>query len=362
MPLRRGSAEGSVVSVTLKGVTKRFGDVTAVDHVSLRIERGELFFLLGPSGCGKTTLLRMLAGLTEADEGEIWFDDRLMNDVPAHRRNTGMVFQNYALWPHMTVWENVAYGLEVRRVGREKLRERVEEVLEIVRMAEYADRFPGQLSGGQQQRVALARALVVEPEVVLLDEPLSNLDAKLRLEMREEVRRIHERVGRTMIYVTHDQKEALSMADRLAVLDAGRIWQVGSPRQVYARPGNRKVAEFIGEANFITGKVVRFGEGVEVETGVGLLRSSAFPNGLSMGREVQVMVRPEALRIGGGGNRLEGTVERVMYLGDVEQYFVRLRDGVLWKAVEAHPKGRLADVGEQVVLSCDPEDLIVLTE
>lgn len=349
--------------VRLDGVSKAFGEVWAIEDVSLEVAPGELFFLLGPSGCGKTTLLRLIAGFYRPDRGRIFFGDREVTHLPPHRRNTAMVFQNYALWPHMTVWENVAYGLKVRRVGREKLRERVEEVLEIVRMAEYADRFPGQLSGGQQQRVALARALVVEPKVVLLDEPLSNLDVKLRLEMREEIRRIHERVGRTMIYVTHDQKEALSMADRLAVLDSGRIWQVGSPRQVYARPENRKVAEFIGEANFIAGKVVRFGERVEVETDVGLLRSSAFPKGLPMGREVQVMVRPEALRIGGrGGNRLEGAVERVMYLGDVEQYFVRLRDGVLWKAVEAHPKGRLADVGEQVVLSCDPEDLIVLTE
>jgi len=349
--------------VRLEGVSKSFGEVRAVEDVFLEVAPGELFFLLGPSGCGKTTLLRLIAGFYRPDRGRVFFGNEDVTDLPPHRRNTAMVFQNYALWPHMTVWENVAYGLEVRRVGRKTLKERVEEVLEIVRMAEYADRFPGQLSGGQQQRVALARALVVEPEVVLLDEPLSNLDAKLRLEMREEIRRIHERVGRTMIYVTHDQKEALSMADRLAVLDAGRVWQVGTPREVYSRPGSRKVAEFIGDANFLTGEVARVGEKVEVKTRVGLLRSSAFPEGLSAGREVQVMVRPEALRIGGeGDNRLEGKVERVMYLGDVEQYFVRLDDGTLWKAVEAHPKGRRAEVGEQVMLSCDSEDLIVLVE
>ncbi|HID10089.1 MAG TPA: ABC transporter ATP-binding protein, partial [Candidatus Latescibacteria bacterium] len=196
--------------VRLDGVSKAFGEVWAIEDVSLEVAPGELFFLLGPSGCGKTTLLRLIAGFYRPDRGRIFFGDREVTHLPPHRRNTAMVFQNYALWPHMTVWENVAYGLKVRRVGREKLRERVEEVLEIVRMAEYADRFPGQLSGGQQQRVALARALVVEPKVVLLDEPLSNLDVKLRLEMREEIRRIHERVGRTMIYVTHDQKEALS--------------------------------------------------------------------------------------------------------------------------------------------------------
>lgn len=347
--------------VRLEGVSKSFGEVRAVDEVNLEVAPGELFFLLGPSGCGKTTILRLIAGFYRPDRGRVFFGERDVTNLPPHKRNTAMVFQNYALWPHMTVWENVAYGLEVRKVGGKELRERVEEILEIVRMSDYADRFPGQLSGGQQQRVALARALVVEPEVVLLDEPLSNLDAKLRLEMREEIRRIHEQVGRTMIYVTHDQKEALSMADRLAVVDSGRVMQVGTPREVYSRPGSRKVAEFIGEGNFLTGKVRKLGESVEVETGVGTLTSCTFPEGLFLGREVQVMVRPEALKVGADGdNLLEGKVERVMYLGDTEQYFVRLEDGTVWKVVEAHPRVRRAEVGERVKLSCEPEDVIVL--
>ena len=211
-----------MVRVVLDGVTKTFGDVTAVDAVSLTVESGELFFLLGPSGCGKTTLLRMIAGFYDTDGGAIRFGDRDMTRVPPHKRNTGMVFQNYALWPHMSVADNVAYGLEVRDVSASDRRDRVAKALDAVRMESLADRRPNQLSGGQQQRVALARALVIEPDAVLLDEPLSNLDAKLRLEMRDEIRRIHDTIGVTMIYVTHDQTEALSMADRIAVMQEGR--------------------------------------------------------------------------------------------------------------------------------------------
>ncbi|HID07008.1 MAG TPA: ABC transporter ATP-binding protein, partial [Armatimonadetes bacterium] len=225
-----------MVGVKLKDVTKRFGTTIAVNTVSLDVNRGELFFLLGPSGCGKTTLLRLIAGFVEPDAGEIWFDGRLMNNVPAHLRNAAMVFQNYALFPHMTVWENVAYGLRLRNLSKREQAERIRWALELVRMSEFKDRYPGQLSGGQQQRIALARALIVQPDVLLLDEPLSNLDARLRAEMRREIKRIHRQLRITTIYVTHDQKEALSMADRIAVMRNGCVEQVGTPRELYYHP------------------------------------------------------------------------------------------------------------------------------
>ena len=268
-----------MVGVTIENVTKRFGDVAAVEGVTLEIARGELFFLLGPSGCGKTTLLRMVAGFYTPDVGRIVFDDRDVTNVPPHKRNTGMVFQNYALWPHLTVEENVAYGLDVRDVSASERKDRVAKALETVRMQRYAGRSPNQLSGGQQQRVALARALVIEPDAVLLDEPLSNLDAKLRLEMREEIKRIHETIGITMIYVTHDQKEALSMADRLAVMKDGRVCQTGDPRAIYNHPRSAFVAGFIGETKHPAGdaRQVRCGCGDGVGSSEGRGRAGGSP-------------------------------------------------------------------------------------
>src|SRR6185436_16283592 len=247
--------------VSIRNLTKKFGDTVALKNISLEVQSQELFFLLGPSGCGKTTLLRLIAGFYQPDGGELAFGDKPMTGVPPHRRNTGMVFQNYALWPHMTVAENVAYGLDVRSVAKDEKTRRVAEALEIVQMETYAQRLPNQLSGGQQQRVALARALVIRPDVLLLDEPLSNLDAKLRLEMRDEIRRIHAQTKITTIYVTHDQKEALSLAQRMCVLRAGRIEQIGDPRTVYRSPANRFVADFIGETNWLPGVVVEAAQG-----------------------------------------------------------------------------------------------------
>ncbi len=241
-----------MTAITLKGITKRFGDTTAVDSVDLTINSGELFFLLGPSGCGKTTLLRMIAGFIEPTEGRMLFGERDVTWLAPNKRKAGMVFQSYALWPHMTVFDNVAYGLTVRKVPPAEKKERTQAALASVRMAEYAKRKPNQLSGGQQQRVALARALVIEPTVLLLDEPLSNLDAKLRLEMRTEIKRICTETKITTVYVTHDQKEALSMADRVAVLRDGDVKQIGPPRQLYERPTSRFVADFLGETNFIS--------------------------------------------------------------------------------------------------------------
>ena len=243
--------------VRCEQITKRFGDTVALDAISLDVAPGELFFLLGPSGCGKSTLLRLIAGLLAPTSGRIRFDDRDVTALGTEQRNAVMCFQSYALWPHLTVRENVRFGLDVRGLGRAEQRERVDEVLRLVQMSAYAARKPNELSGGQQQRVALARALVVTPDCLLLDEPLSNLDARLRLEMRGEIRRICKDTGVTTIYVTHEQKEALSIADRVAILDRGRIEQIGAPRDVYLRPASRFVAGFIGETNLLAARVVR---------------------------------------------------------------------------------------------------------
>src|SRR4051812_33554330 len=250
-----------MISIRIEKLTKRFGTVTALHHHDLKIEPGELFFLLGPSGCGKTTLLRSMAGFYIPEEGKIFFGDEDVTRLAPHKRNTGMMFQSYALWPHMSVAENVAFGLEERKVAKDEIKRRVGEALESVRMGSYAERRPNQLSGGQQQRVALARALVIRPRCLLLDEPLSNLDAKLRLEMRTEIRRVCKEFKLTTVYVTHDQKEALSISDRMAILEGGRILQVGSPREVYRRPTSKVVANFIGEVDFITGTVVSSANG-----------------------------------------------------------------------------------------------------
>jgi iron(III) transport system ATP-binding protein len=337
-----------------------------VDEVSLRIDQGELFFLLGPSGCGKTTLLRMIAGFYFPDEGRVLFDDRDMSQVPPHARRTGMVFQNYALWPHMDVRENLTFGLEMHRIAPAERRDRVEQALEMVQLREYADRMPNQLSGGQQQRVALGRALVLEPDVVLLDEPLSNLDAKLRLEMRAQIKRLHERLGLTMVYVTHDQGEALSMADRMAIMRQGRISQIGTPRQVYHRPDSRFVADFIGETNLLPGEVRQVGREVVVQTAAGEVKSAVFYDGIAVGDRVTCSIRPERLDVlGEGAERtsvLRGTVVRVFFLGDHEQYFLELADGREVKAIEYEVETPRATVGRLARLGCDPGDVVVLKD
>jgi iron(III) transport system ATP-binding protein len=350
-----------MVGIRLDNVTKSYGETPAVQDISFEIQKGELFFLLGPSGCGKTTILRLLAGFLEPDAGAIFFDDRPIAGVPAHRRNTGMVFQNYALWPHMSVAENVAYGLEERRVGSQEKKARVNRALRTVRMAQYHDRAPNQLSGGQQQRVALARALVIEPDAVLMDEPLSNLDARLRLEMRNEIRRIHEETGITMLYVTHDQKEALSMAERLAVMSMGRVEQVGDPRSIYRRPRDRFVAEFVGEANMIEGTVIQQEAGLAaVKTALGKLWAAGGVENVRIGDEVTCLVRPECLKLGADErNTFEVTVQDSVYLGEVEQ-FVLTGQQVELRAVVSNPGPRAPAAGRQVEVHFDPEDAVML--
>lgn len=346
--------------VSVHNLTKRFGDSTVLRDVSLEVADCELFFLLGPSGCGKTTLLRILAGFYPPDAGEVRFGDRRMNDVPPHRRNTGMVFQNYALWPHLTVAQNVAYGLEVRGTAGPERDARVVEALRAVQMEAYGDRTPNQLSGGQQQRIALARALVVRPDVLLLDEPLSNLDARLRLEMREEIRRLHDQSRITTIYVTHDQKESLSMADRMAVLRNGAIEQTGSPREVYCAPANRFVADFIGETNWIEAEVREANPArLVLRTDSGLL-TAAGRAGLAPGQPVWLGFRPEAVRMGAGAeNTIETGIVQVTYLGEIEQYLLELGSGARVKAFEQNPM-TLRRAGEKLAVNLRPENLFVL--
>src|SRR5881296_4046773 len=256
--------------IRIDGVVKRFGAVTAVDRAELTIEDGELFTLLGPSGCGKTTLLRLLAGFYQPDAGQIRFGDRVVSGLPPYERNIGMVFQNYALWPHMTVRANVAYGLRLRKLAPAEIETRLAEGLRKVNLVGFESRYPGQLSGGQQQRVALARALVLNPDILLLDEPLSNLDAKIRVQVRAEIRKLQQELGITTVYVTHDQEEALSLADRVAVMRDGQVLQLAPPKTLYERPANRFVADFVGTNNFLPG-VCRgpTAGGVAVETGIG---------------------------------------------------------------------------------------------
>ncbi len=354
-----------MISIRIQQLTKRFGNVTALRQLDLTIEPGELFFLLGPSGCGKTTLLRSLAGFYLPEEGRILFGDEDVTRLEPHKRNTGMMFQSYALWPHMSVAENVAFGLEERKVPKEEIKRRVREALESVKMETYAERRPNQLSGGQQQRVALARALVIRPRCLLLDEPLSNLDAKLRLEMRAEIRRVCKEFKLTTVYVTHDQKEALSVSDRMAILDGGRILQVGSPREVYRRPVCQVVADFIGETDFIPGTLVGQENGhAVVDTPVGRMRGvlgdgAARP---AAGAAVMVSVRPECWvlsREAPADNFVRGRIGEAIYLGEIAQYELVAGPHEL-KILEMNPRFLDQSARGEVFARADPEDVVVL--
>ncbi len=393
-------------TITIQNVTKSFpghaGGIThAVDHVSLSIAAGELFFLLGPSGCGKTTLLRMIAGFIDPTGGAIAFSDaggtRDVTYLPPNKRNTGMVFQSYALWPHMNVFDNVAFGLGVRKVGKDETRTRVMEALAAVQMEPYAQRKPNQLSGGQQQRIALARALVIRPSVLLLDEPLSNLDAKLRNDLRMEIRRICKSSGITTVYVTHDQKEALSMADRIAIMRAGKIVQIGTPGGMYRRPADRFVAEFLGETNLVEAKVVSATpEQITLDTPAGRLLSRAHadldspqqgemsPSEATEGAtpassaapraalptpnsSVLLSLRPEALRLSpawapAGENALPAKVLETTFLGEVAQHVIELKGGARVKIAQLNPAGAgLARAeGSSARVEISPEDVVLV--
>jgi len=352
-------------AIRAEKVSKAFGKVRALEGVSLDVSPGELFFLLGASGCGKTTLLRCIAGLESPDAGVIRFGEREVTKLPPHQREAAMVFQSYALWPHLNVERNIAFGLEERRLPKPEIRRRVVEALESVHLAGLGERSIDQLSGGQQQRVALARALVVKPKCLLLDEPLSNLDAKLRVEMRHEIRRIVKENGLTAIYVTHDQEEALSMADRLAVMEKGAIAQIGTPEEIYRHPWNAHVAGFIGETNFLVGKVVEAGpEGIVVETAAGRLRGRATVPGWSpkVGEAVKLSIRPEAWRLGqAADNAIAGRIVERTYVGQRIQYSVETVSGPQ-QVVELNPHV-IHEPGESAVtLHVRGDDVVVLPE
>jgi iron(III) transport system ATP-binding protein len=320
-------ANTQAARVGLEAVTKRFGQTVAVDNVSLTIEPGELVTLLGPSGCGKTTTLRIVAGLETATSGRVFIGDVDVTPLPPNARDVTMMFQSYALFPHLSVFENVAYGLRVLRRSEAEVRKAVEEVLALVGMAGVGARNPSALSGGQQQRVALARSLVMQPKVLLFDEPLSNLDAKLRKRMREEIRLLQQRLGITAIYVTHDQAEALAISDRIVVMDKGRISQIGTPLELYRSPGNRFVAEFIGEANLLPARLEAMEDG-HARVVIGPQRLTVDSPPLPSGA-VTVLARPEAIKIRTQGDGLPGTIQKVSYLGSSADYTVETELGAI---------------------------------
>lgn len=302
--------------VVLKGITKKYGANTVVNSIDLTAENGKLISILGPSGCGKTTTLRMIAGFEKPDGGEIYFDGKEVKDIPVNKRNIGMVFQSYALFPHMTVEQNVAYGLEQRKISKSEINERVSEALKLVHMEEYAKRKPKQLSGGQQQRVALARALVIKPDVLLLDECLSALDKKLRVEMQIELRKILEQTGVTTFFVTHDQEEAMTLSDKIVVMNAGHIEQVGTPFEIYEKPTSRFAAGFLGKANFFEGKILSSdGDTAEIETENGKFTIPA--ENAVVGEKMLFVVRPEKIHFTSDGKGIEGTIEHVAYSGNI---------------------------------------------
>jgi iron(III) transport system ATP-binding protein len=330
--------------VVLEDVVKIFaarggsGEVMAVDHVFIEIERGELVTLLGPSGCGKTTTLRLIAGFEFPTQGTISLDGQVINDTPPHKRDMSMVFQSYAIFPHLSVYENMAYGLKVQRLPKDEVRERVAKAMALVELTGLENRAPNQLSGGQQQRVALARALVMEPKVLLMDEPLSNLDAKLREQMRTEIRRIQKRLGITSVYVTHDQVEAMTLSDRVVVMNEGRIEQIGPPTEIYRRPQTRFVADFIGRANFVEATVREILNGQLVVDALGTAMTVAAPSGaFKEGQSALIVVRPEMVEIDHPRGQVEGTVRIANYLGDVVEYDVEVR-GQLLALVENDPR------------------------
>lgn len=359
------------VSIDIDNVVKKFGENTVIKGLSLHIRPGEFFTLLGPSGCGKTTLLRMIIGFHSIEGGTISVDHTVINDIPVNRRNMGMVFQNYAIFPHMSVAENVAFGLKQRNVPKEQRAAMVDEILKIVKIDHLKDRMPTQMSGGQQQRVALARAIVIHPQVLLMDEPLSNLDAKLRVEMRNAIKHIQQQIGITTVYVTHDQEEALAVSDRIAVMHDGVIQQVGTPQFIYQRPANRFVSNFIGLSNFFPGRL--FAEGSRAGIDFGSYREcldnlDVTPAGKAsladaQGLPVTIAVRPEEFVIDHAGQEgLDATVRSSVFLGISTHYFMTLPDDREIEVIKPSDAGSIIPNGTAVKLRVDPTRINVFTE
>jgi iron(III) transport system ATP-binding protein len=353
--------------LALRGICKRFGGFTAVDRFDLELRPGEFVSLLGPSGCGKTTTLRMIAGFIPPSDGLIEMDGEVLSSprssLPPERRRMSMIFQSYAIWPNMTVAENVAFGLELRKLSREEIRRKVDRILDVVQLGALHGRYPAELSGGQQQRVALARAIVIRPEVLLLDEPLSNLDANLREEMRYEIRRLHDEFRITTVYVTHDQSEAMVTSDRIVVMNKGRIEQIDDPFTLYNRPRTRFCAGFIGRTNFLQGRL----EGGEIGFGGHGVRADLFPDHAAFGRDVLFSVRPQSIAMSrersaaDGFWRIEGQVAERAYLGEHWDYLVRPAGGDQAIRVSA-PPAQIFEPGETVWLRIDPRSAAHLVD
>ena len=348
-----------MTAIRIEGITRTFGAVRAVDDVSLTVEDGQLFTLLGPSGCGKTTLLRMIAGFTDVEAGSIRFGDRRIDRLPAHQRNTGMVFQNYAIFPNLTVHDNVAYGLRARKVNAAEIGPRVEKALERVRLAGYGTRWPHQLSGGQLQRVAIARVLVIEPAVLLFDEPLSNLDAQLRTQMRVEIRQLQQSLGLTAVYVTHDQEEALAISDRVAILRHGKIEQIGSPEEIYERPQTAFVAEFLGGTNMLPGVAGAF-DGQRTEVAACGTTISVGGRVADAGQKLLLSIRPEALRLadGGDGPLLQTTLVLREFLGQIQRLHATLPDGTPIRVSALGGRQVNVTPGAALAFAYDPAQII----
>jgi len=347
--------------ISIKKANKRYGDVTIIPSLDLEIKDGEFFTLLGPSGCGKTTLLRMIAGFNSIEGGDIYFNEERINDKDPSKRNIGMVFQNYAIFPHLTVRQNVEFGLKQRKLPKEEIRKHADRFLKLMQIEIYQDRLPERLSGGQQQRVALARALAIMPDVLLMDEPLSNLDAKLRVEMREAIRNIQEDVGITTVYVTHDQEEAMAISDRVAIMKDGYIQHVGTPQEIYHRPSNVFVATFIGRSNILDASLTH----IDTKVYIKIANDYSFPVSLSVNVEdqnVKVSIRPEEFVLHVDGEGIKAIVEDSVFLGLNTHYYCRLEDGTKVEVVRESDMLDNIEKGSSVVLSIKTHKINVFDE
>ena len=360
------------MKIELRDISKSYGSTSVLQGVSLTIEPNELFFLLGPSGCGKTTLLRILAGFIAPDRGDIFFDGRRVNDLPPEKRRLPMVFQSYALWPHLSVFENVAYGLRVKGYSEAEIRRRTVAALETTRLESHVNHAPSQLSGGQQQRVAISRALAVDPHALLFDEPLSNLDTKLRVEMRAEILSIHRQRPFTVLYVTHDQEEAMTMATRIGVMDRGILHQIGAPQELYRRPANRFVAEFMGPMNWVSARVRAAPQGnpLQLETPLGILSAAPSQIPLVAGQKVSVGFRPASATFSFSQsrecvNRIAGEILETRYAGSCQHLTVRIRAAenkigeIKLQLMESNPN-RVRQPGEKIEVAVDPEQIMMM--
>ena len=356
-----------VIDVELRNIMKKFQNNVVVQDFNLQVEQGEFISFLGPSGCGKTTTLNMIAGFLEPDGGDLFIKGKRMNGVPPYKRELGMVFQTYSLFPHMTVAENIAYGLKLRKVGKAEMQERVQRVLSLVKLPHVADRYPKQLSGGQRQRIAIARALVIEPSLLLLDEPLSNLDAKLREELRDELKRLHHEIGVTTIFVTHDQEEALSLSDRIVVLNHGRVEQIGTPLEIYNQPASEFVHTFIGKTNRMEGEVVEAaGDRVTVVTSEGLrIEAARQSRSFTPRQKVAVFVRPERITLSetpasDAANKVQGNLQISSFLGSYTETVVHAGGHTLSVKVQMIDQAASLNAGTEVWCQWRAEDVLVM--